>query len=110
MGSDSFEWSTDVVSVEGGRKTPLTMQDNRRLSACRQYIGVNDSQSRVANGCPQHYEATLVEWNPLHEDIVQAPVRLPPAIVGSTVQPGASIRDISSIDQGTPLIIERTCY
>jgi len=95
------------ILVQSERKTLLAMQDSRRLPACRQHIGANDGQSRAANARPQHHEATLLEWNPLHEDIVQTPVRLHPAIVGPTVLPGASIRDISPVDQGTPLILER---
>jgi hypothetical protein len=96
------------ISVQGGRITLLTMQDKWRLPACRQHIDADDRQSRAANVHQQHREATLLGRNPLHEDIVQAPVRLHPAIVGPTVLPGASICDISPIDQGAPLILERT--
>jgi hypothetical protein len=110
MGSDSFEWSTDVDSGTRRCKTLLTMQDKRRIPACRQYAGANDSQFLAANVCPQHHEATLLERNPLHEDIVQAAVRLHPAIVGQHLLPRASIRGLSPIDQGTPLILERTRY
>jgi hypothetical protein len=31
MGSDSFEWSTDLDNGTSRRKTLLTMQDNRRI-------------------------------------------------------------------------------
>ena len=49
MGSDSFEWSTDVDNGTRRRKTLLAMQDNRRIPVCRQHIGANDNQYRVAN-------------------------------------------------------------
>jgi len=56
----------------------------------------------------QHHEVTLPGRNPLHEDIVQTAVWPHPAIAGPHLLPGASIGDISPIDDGTPLILEWT--
>ena len=95
------------ITVQGERKTLLAMQDSRRFPVCSHQIGADDSQSRDAGALPHHHDATLLERNPFHEDIVQAPVRLHPASAGPTVRPGASVRDISPVDQGTPLILER---
>jgi len=108
MGSDSFEWSTDVDPGTREGAKPYWPCRKRRLPGCHRHIVTNDSQSRIAKVRQQHHQVMLLERNPLNEDIVQAPVRLHPAIVGPTLLPGASIRDISPVDQGAPLILERT--
>jgi hypothetical protein len=84
------------------------MQDNRRIPASRQHIGAGGGQLRADYARQQHHEVTLPGRNPLHEDIVQTTVRPHPAIAGPHLLPGASIGDISPIDDGTPLILEWT--
>ena len=106
MGSDSFEWSTDVDSATRRRKTLLTMQDNRRIPR----VGSTSAPMTVSIGRqrPPATSRGLLCRNPLHEDIVQAAVGLHPATAGPIVLPGASICGRSPIDQGAPLILERT--